>query len=96
MDYFSDGTIQLYAVFHGDGYECSDFVGIFETEDQANVCAEALKIRVQENWVTLWEGSPLEGFREGPADIISVVPVTVGKYELPPARASCRPEFLEK
>lgn len=83
MEYFTDGTIQLYAVFHGDGYECSDFVGVFETEAQANICADAVRIRVQENWVVLWKGSSLDPGRDAPADIISVVPIVVGRYELP-------------
>lgn len=74
--------MQLYAVFHGDGYECSDFVGVFETEEQAEECVKVIKAGVLAEWQHIYQDRP-ERLAEEPADIVDVKPIIVGQYALP-------------
>ena len=46
----SDGRIFIFAVFDSDGYECKDFVGAFETDNEAELFAEGLRMNDLQEW----------------------------------------------
>lgn len=46
----TDGKTWLYAVFDSDGYECSNFIGIFEEQDTALAYATEVQRLVDADW----------------------------------------------
>lgn len=81
MTIFTDGTIQLFAVFHGDGYECNDFIGVFDSEEKGKTCADYVQALADTQWKQLQANHP-EMREQPPPDIVSVVPVTVNQYAM--------------
>lgn len=78
MTILSDGRIVVWAVFDNDGYECSDFVGVFETEEEANKVAARITELYQDYYrQELYRGLKWKGD-------IEVKSVFLGQYELPP------------
>lgn len=45
----------LWAVFDSDGYECSDFIGAFDTEAQAGEVAEKVRESYREAYAKFFE-----------------------------------------
>jgi hypothetical protein len=73
---FTTGQIQIWIVSQGDGYECLDFIGAFESEDQANAAAVVLRADMLASYGELHndKGHPCPGY-------VEVKPVILGQYE---------------
>jgi hypothetical protein len=66
----------IYAVFHGDGCECEDLVGVFDSTEAAEEVRADVEARIRHFYTESmsrhqWRGS------------VSVRPLEIGKVELP-------------
>lgn len=72
----SDGKEYVFLVFDYDGYECSNFVGVFSAQQEAETVAEAIRVLNRKFHAEHLKGSEWVGS-------VAVVMKAIGDYDLP-------------
>ncbi len=76
----TEGQTIVYAVFNSDGYECSDLIGVFESQETADEAAAKIRAAILDYYARRKAERNASFEWAGSVDVKSFV---LGAYELP-------------